>query len=1194
MSFNTALSGGQLTQLRQDRWQGDQLVSLWDNVIAFHSTVTADINNGAGLTTNKIPYGATISGSTSNILQTAVVIISPNSDIRNSAAVRLHVTYHVVDGTYIYVSEFSDPISSGSHVWVLYAFDLIDNLSRPVNTGGIIIQYEQYDQNFERMAPVINGAQTAYANWVDSGGHLTIAFDLSTSFAPEYGRSISSYLATVIPTGAGTYSVTSGALNTSAFTLQLTYGEFILKLTATDSGGVAYFRYVLIKAHDRTNYPPSYGFEGIEITRDVAGGPSARIKAFTGVSSLINGTTVIIWVGDEQYSDWNPTSNVSGSLQGATENIDLVGWIEAEENMFVTDPQYSAYAECEFEVQGVGARLMRLEGQLLAITNNASPSKWDQINKLTPWRAIVHFLQRHTTALQLCSFTLQNMATDETFLFPTLSTIAGRALDNVTGSQGLAEMINAQLEFAPDGRMQLTRREQFVATDLSHTAVVVATLNGQDFGGSDALRWKFNHYLQYGYLSADGAYWDGTSPLVVPKLARAPGLAQGSGPDQGRLNNQVLASTTNPVVAQAELSQRAGTQWRIDNETGELTIAHRSQCHWLIPSYGQVYVWDLDTTFNIRGWTLDSSTHWMLKQLTIRHDNKSGSREVKGVYIPVVTGTPAAPVPVVNQNSITPAVPILPPMPATPIEYPETTIPDTGTTPTGPVDQKVNYNGNTVLEVHNSGANLSITRTYIDLTSPLWADVTPTLPAGYFQDDACFDPFVTGGKAAIYDLATDGTDSTVLYTADALSQPWSQGATLAKVFTLIRTSKDANKVLIYTPDGSSSIYNDDLQTGLGSKTFLISASYPFGVYANANAGVYSSSGGRTGGGCILGQDTGVIDGGFSKAEADAAIDLGSAQTVTAISFWYKASASGQPFGVDIQLWDASKAHIATVYTANPSSSTTWAQASWSGSQSGVRYISFNTNSNYTQCVPSIDDLSVSYSGGGGNSAVRVSSDNGATFAAEVAVGTSPGSIGGFDVQSAGSVSVAAADHAINQATTLGGAYSNLAVFASDQVPCLVIPWYRMTSDTVSQTTASDPDVLFGLNGSATGGSCVGWIDGALTTIVYKTQPAVGAFVPGPDCLTVLRGTKVAGIFDVSGQRKLYVSEDSMTTWTFVENVGPTATLRDRRHDPRTGSHKGQLFVFDTTPSGYSSQWANNGEKDRTSPFGTVLAGDVLG
>ncbi len=193
------------------------------------------------------------------------------------------------------------------------------------------------------------------------------------------------------------------------------------------------------------------------------------------------------------------------------------------------------------------------------------------------------------------------------------------------------------------------------------------------------------------------------------------------------------------------------------------------------------------------------------------------------------------------------------------------------------------------------------------------------------------------------------------------------------------------------------------------------------------------------------------------------------------------------------------------------------------------------------------------------------------------------------------VSYAAAQDAVYKASSLGGSYSSFAASLGGNPASIAIPYYQVGSNTTSQTTSSTPQVVIGLD-TEVAGTCLYWLDGSGTPTAITT-PASGATVTNPDCITMLRGKKIAVIVTVSGVSKLYVSENltaaGTATWTFVENVSGTATLRSRRNDPRNASHKGQLYLFDT-PSGYSSKWANASEWPRTSPSAAILSGDVLG
>jgi hypothetical protein len=1192
MSFNSALTAGQLTQLRRTHWQADQLISFCDNTVVLHATVASDINATPSATAAAIPYTGVISGSYTNIDEGMIVIVSPNSDMRNLLAVRLHVRYLKADASNIYVSEFSDPVSAGAHVWVLFAFDIIDNLSRPVVSGATITQKEQYDQAFQRMAPVICGLQTGYANWVNASGNYDIAFDASTSFAPESGATIASYAYSVTPTGSGAATVIAGSAATATVTYRFTYGEYWLKIVVTDSNGIVSFRHILVKAHDRTNYLPAVNFEGVEITRDITQGPSARIKAFGSVSTLLNGTLCIIWV-DEQYSD-DDFSNAAGSL---INNIDMIGWVESEKNQYVTDPTYSAYAECSFEVQGVGARLMRLEGQMLDISYNSSPTLWDQINNLTPWRAIIHFLQRHTTALQLCSFALANMNADNTFLFPTIVTNAGRALDNVSGEQGIAYEVNAQLEFAADGRMQLARMEPYVATDLGHTPLVIATWDNRDHCG--ITDWQFSHIDQYGLSDADGAAWSGTVNVpVMPVRNRAPGLAQGSGPDQGKLNNQILSSTSSQIVAQAELAQRNGTLFKTLNNTTEITLAHQGQFHWLQPSFAQVYVLSFDTTSNIRGLTLDAGTNWMIKQVTVRHENKSGSRDVSAVYKPVVTGTPGANIPIVNPGETPFALPAIPPMPAFPgIEVP--LVPELGWTPTqvspsllaAPTGTIARTDGNSLLVA--TATKVYWLTNFINLTTPTYKDVTPS-DLGSFQVKAvAISSYLTNTAIPAYVLASDGTNSAVWYTPNvAAGAPvWTKGGLIAGVYTVLRATNVNGGILIENPNlgASSTTLNFDFTQNNGGWQYT-----PPGPSTWSPAPSYLAGQGWTTG-------LEITSGNVYFREVNIIYYL--VGTVTAISMTFDLTLGGVDVTSDVERYIAIDGSIIASVPFSSASNGSNQTMSWSGSQAASSSVILRVNSSRKQDGPDaggsalIKSASITYTPTGG-STVRYSSTNGATWGAEISAGSGAGTATGFDVAPASGVSYSAYSGGIAKASSLGGTYSPYyTITGGVQAAAVIVPWYNWAG--TSQTAAANPDIIVALTGLDGSSRSLLWIEGGATPgTVHDLTPVAGIVFDHPNAVTVSYNHHIACFGNVSGVPKLYRTTDKGSTWSLIKTLSAPQWIRGRRRDTTaktSGTNKGQLYMADGNmwwsslwdPPSASAPWIRN------MPTTPIIAADTV-
>lgn len=1188
MSFNEPLTSDQLTQLRRRRWQGDQLISFCDNVYALAARVLADINVSDQTTSAVIPYYNVSSGSYTDIDEGMTVICSPTSDIRDFRAIRLHVRYLEATSDLIYVSEFSDQILANSYIWVLFHYDVIDNLSRPVGTT-TITQYKQYDEPFELMAPIIVGLQTGYADWVDANGHYDIAFDVSNTFAAESGASISSYQFSVVPTGAGTATVIAGSAASANVTYRFTYGEYFLKLVVTDSNGVTWFRHSMIKAHDPVNYPPSVHFDGAEITREVSQGQSARISGYAGVDTLLNGTMCIIWV-DEQYSDIN-FSNAAGTLFN---NIDLVGWIEAEENMFVTDPTASAFASVSFEVQGLASRLMRLEGQMLAMQFAANPAVWDEINDLTPWRAVVHFLQRHTTALQLGDFTADSV--DETFLFPTITTTAGRALDNVTGSQGIAEEINACLEFASDGRMYFTRREPFVDTDLSHTPIIVATWSGQDL--IDGFHWKFNHYAQYGICDADGASWPGTVNIPVqPAKNRAPGLAQGSGPDQTKITAQILASTSDIVSAQTELAQRCGTALEMANNVAELSGSHPAQFHWLQPSYGQVYVWDLDSSFNVRGWDINAGTHWMLKSVTVRHDNRTGSRTVNPVYIPVLTGDPGTNIPIISNGSQLPALPNLPPMPAFPdIEIP--LWPDEGLLPSQIAPNLLN--SPVIAKDGNSLLVATATRAYwlsnfIKLTTPTANNVTPADLGSFEIQAVAISPFFTPSAIPAHDLAADGANSAVWYTPNVAAGTVAQtkGDNVTGTFTVLRETQTDGTILIY---GSGT----DAQT---PHTYDFTVSDQGFVHEPDNIpgglGVYVAA---TGWDDTYGVNT--ADGTDTRG-VDIVLVFGSPISLTQIQMTYNLTKGVVSGGINnlVTAYLGAVAVGGQTVASNSDGDGTGKTLTFTGGPVTADSVRLQVICGWRSpggggdpggsCL--ITSAEITYGVSSGDASVVMSDDNGVTWDGAIDVGTSPGAVGGFDVQRAGPNSFAAADGKVFRATTLGGAYSAYyTITGGVEAACIVIPYFNWAG--TKQTSATNPDIIVALTGLDGSSRSLLWIEGGVTPgTVHDITPVAGITFDNANCITISYNHHIAVFGLVSGVYKLYRTTDKGSTWTLVGTRTAPQFIRGRRNDSSaavSGSNKGQLYLADSNMY-WSSKWDQSGPFIRNMPTTPIIAFDTL-
>lgn len=153
-------------------------------------------------------------------------------------------------------------------------------------------------------------------------------------------------------------------------------------------------------------------------------------------------------------------------------------------------------------------------------------------------------------------------------------------------------------------------------------------------------------------------------------------------------------------------------------------------------------------------------------------------------------------------------------------------------------------------------------------------------------------------------------------------------------------------------------YCDDMDTGLMADTHEFSATYPFGNFDGGEQGGawQNTIPGRTGGGCI----EGAVSSPSGINVAGVAVDLGSEKTVIAASFWYRHVSAPGASDQTISFLDDTKSVVA-IYVVSAGNQPDWTLVSWSGTQTGVRYIAFNNQTNMGG-LGLIDDICVTHVG----------------------------------------------------------------------------------------------------------------------------------------------------------------------------------------------------------------------------------------
>ena len=1170
-SFNSALTSDQYTLLRSGGYAGDYLITLCQNRVVLAGQVDSPLASAQAWAA--FVYNNVTEGSYTDVVVGQVLVIASTNDI-TKAEFRGRIR-SAPDASIIYCNESSQDFSVGAYFWVLDTFDANYKLSRPDSLG---TEFVDYNVAYTGPEPMVVGLRTAYVDYVDSGtGKMRVAFDVSSSYATVPSGSISSYQFTF---AAGTYTVISGSLASSAVTVDFAPGEQWGKLVITDSAGITKTRHFYINAHDDSN-PPNLGFGGAQITGDLNRGWALNIPAFAGVDDLLRDTFCVVWRANEIYA------GTAGELY-PTNNIAFVGWFQREDDEAQADQTASIVEDARFEFTGIGPRMARLTAQLLAITLSGSPSAWGELASATPWRAICHFLSRYTTVANLSDVDFSDKS--DTFLFPAFSTQGGNVFNAVGG---IAGQINALLETAPDGRIQINRNAEYLDSTQRTTLVTVGSFTSEDAVPPTTRSLEENRSI--GKVDADGATYNSVTGQVTVFTARAPGIAQGEAAGSSTLGAQILTYNSNPFNVLDELRQRVGNAYEVGNNSETLSVEFPDgYAPIFVPSKGQLFAFTLSalTANGVNRIIYTTATKWTLESVTIGRPG-NGATSVRCNFRKLNrVGDLGDNTTLPPQNALPDPIPDLGD-PAFTYEDPDVLFPESGSELTDVNPAQLVPPPGTVLATNGSsliasnGTNVWLLKNFLALTKPQAVDVTPSDLGSYTVKQVLFDPFSTSMAAGAFVLASDGTNSAVWYTANvaATLPDWSKGAVVTGVYTVIRATQTAGSILIFAPDTAA---------GSSTQTFDFTAS-DGGWIANpdnGNQAVYLSGQGWS--------TVDNVDGAAISRRIAAIKKVLPSTNVTAVSYTFNLNKGSYAAGADsaesIQIPVLSV--VANVTNASASSGN-GQTLSWSGSVSGATsvYVHAISSSGGFSGSALITSASITSTTTGGT-AVRLSTDYGTTYGPEAAVGTGASGATGFDVQRAGANSFAACSGKVRRATTLGGAYSDYySPSGSAQAAVVIVPYYKWGSTTVKNTNATNPDIVVGLNTADGSSRTLLWIEGGATPgTVHDITPTANYVFDAPNTITTSYGKYIATAGKVSSTYTLRACKTlgGAGTWTNVATLTTPHFLRTRRNDSSILRGKGQLYITDGNAISYSGYWGAHGIFPRTMPATGVTSFDILG
>lgn len=1257
MSLNTALAAPQYDKLRSRRYAGRRLLSLCDNTLILSGTITTDLSTPTSWA--QFDYTAS-SGSYADCKDNQVLLMGTANDIKQAALrTRLRGT---PSANTITCAENSTNFVPGNYFWVINTYDISYILSRwsasDPSTGEELVNY---GLTYKNMLPVVVGLDTGYAAYVNpSTGYLRLGFDVSGSYDAQSGGSIIATLFSfpnaIVRAGSLSAPIVIVDVPYGEQWAQCAVGgtgalvqtrNFIIKAhdptlyppstgyTGGQVSGTLEQGYTMTApafrgVDDVLNNTLGMAFRASEQYNGVAGslysdGASASIafKACTtnvatlttsGTQPFAVGQTVIVAIGDAAFDGtWQiasatgssftyafrtaqtpvATTAASGMAVVNPPHVDFVGWLNIEDDPLQGDPTYSAISTANFTFTGVGPRLARLTAQLLAIYNSSALVEWGQVLNATPWRAIYHFLSRYTTAASLCDIVFDD--TSDTYLFSEFSTQGQNALAAV---QGIAQQVNALIEFAPWGAIAVNRDATYQSTAARSNLTTVANWTKADALGAPR---SIDPNPNIGKVDSDALYYNPTNQQVQGYSTRAPGLAQGEAQGDDTLPSQVLTATASANYALNESKQRVADKFEYDNlsEYLDVTMPGGYVGVPLIPSHAQLYTWtlaDVGGTKGVNRTSYTSAVPWLIDSVTSDYAPDPGTfaihvryRRLTSVGSPGDDITQHLPAP----SSVQPLLPDFG-LPAFSFDPPSIIFPDSGVALAAinpaqllpPPGQAIQGKGQEIFA--GSGTVAYLLRNFIALTTPKAQDITPSDLGAYLIKHGIADPFSNfTTQVGGYLLASDGTNSAVWHAPSILPvvPAWAAGATLAGIYQTIRASMLAQSILAYTPNATSGTWSHSIDLTSSDGDFVLTN---------------------------LTNETPNFDGVWT---------MGTGWEPTAVTI-NGSSPTTHVFGVDIDLTlpatavitSAEMTYNLTKGTFNTSSGNNSVSAYLSGVQQGAQNVNSSTDGNGTGKTITLTgtltanlihlqirtaiytagsngsgaittlDLAGNGAdpfGGGGTAKVQVSylTDYGATLSATQDVGSTTLTEGGFDVQRSGPNSFAAGKDAVYRATTLGGAYSSYYAITGGtaQAACIVIPYYNWAGNL--QTSAANPDIIVGLTAADGSSRTLLWIEGGATAgTVHNLTPVASFLFDNPNAITVAYNSHIAVIGKVSGVYKLYTTNDRGATWVNRGTVTTPTFLRDRRNDTSaasSGTNKGQLYMVEGSPAviDYSSFWA---------------------
>lgn len=603
MPLLSALTAGDYDKLRAPRYHGATYMTVLPTVTVFSGQQDGDLTT-ASITALTLKN---TSGTYSDIragMRVQVATDSAYTDIVHDGRVRKTATSPTIE-----LDEISVNIFNNFYVRVLDDFPVLPR--KPKITDGTF--FADFDLAYEQLPPLVTGVQSAYAGFT-SGGVLTISFAPSVTVVAD-GETLSS---TTWAVGDGT--ITTGTASSKDITATFPEGVRWVHFTATDSGGNALTRHILIVAADNTDASALFlHYDSLTVRNRVGEGARMDVVTYADTTDWLRRQLVVVW-SDEAYD---------GTAGPIDDNIIFYGRRAALNDRAVYETDGGVTQETRHTFNGTLAQIGSQIAFPFTLETVSSAADWFDVETLTVWRAVWFLLVRMSTVAEIV--TVQFDATDDVYRLGDTDTQGASVYDQL---RDLVASIGAQFQEGRDGRVEIARRLVLIESALDRADVpTVANWTTADVLGD--LSVETSEVEQVALVRMFGGSYNTDDGTFSAYEAIAPGVGFGVGTETLTINRQVLkADAGNSAIV--ELRARAGHTYA-NREPFRVVRAEHPDGYWfLLPDVQAKYTF-ANTDLLGAGDLVDTVDYW-LEGVEVTHNAVQGTRVVRGVYQQVTEG----------------------------------------------------------------------------------------------------------------------------------------------------------------------------------------------------------------------------------------------------------------------------------------------------------------------------------------------------------------------------------------------------------------------------------------------------------------------------------------------------------------------------------------------------------------------------